>query len=471
VRRLWGGRFEGETDALIERLNNSLAFDQRLWRQDIEGSIAHATMLGSTGTIPKEEAAQIVRGLQALAADLESGQTQLPPEAEDVHTAVEGLLRERIGPVAGKLHTARSRNDQVATDIRLYLREACRSVDSELAAFQETLLLQSEQEMETILPGYTHLQHAQPIVLAHHLLAYFWMLDRDRERFADAYKRINRLPLGAGALAGTGFPIDRAQVADLLQFEQVLENSLDAVSDRDFSIEFLAAASILMMHLSRLAEEIILWNSPEFGYVTLDDAVTTGSSIMPQKKNPDVAELARGKTGRVYGDLMALLTLMKGLPLAYNKDMQEDKEPLFDAIDTLQLVVPAMRRTLATAQFRRERMAAATTGDFSTATDLADYLVRKGLPFRDAHEVVGRVVRHCLERHLTLETLDGPTLGAFSPLLAANEPEALSVLSVASSVRSRRSAGGTAPDAVRLQWQHAQERLRSLARDENSHAR
>ncbi|HLK58898.1 MAG TPA: argininosuccinate lyase [Chthonomonadaceae bacterium] len=458
MRKLWGGRFEGATDALIERLNNSLAFDARLWRHDIRGSLAHVAMLGATGILSAEEAVRIAEGLQALEEALDAGEITLPEDAEDVHTAVEGLLRERIGPVAGKLHTARSRNDQVATDVRLYLREECDAIDGELAAFQKTLLDLAEREMETILPGFTHLQHAQPIVLGHHLLAYFWMLDRDRERLEACRGRINRLPLGAGALAGTGFPIDRQQVAATLAFEAVLENSLDAVSDRDFLIEFLAFASILMMHLSRLAEEIILWNSPEFGYVTLDDGVTTGSSIMPQKKNPDVAELARGKTGRVYGDLMALLTLMKGLPLAYNKDMQEDKEPLFDAVDTLHLVAPAMQKTLATAQFRSERMHISATGDFSTATDLADYLVRHGLPFRDAHEVVGRIVKHCIEKSITLEALDGETLAAFSPLLAENTEEVRLVLTVESSVKARRSYGGTAPDAVRVQWQHARAR-------------
>jgi argininosuccinate lyase len=459
MRKLWGGRFEGETDALIERLNNSLAFDARLWRQDIQGSIAHATMLGETGILTLDEAVQIVAGLHALRADLESGAIELPPDAEDIHAAVEGLLRERLGPVAGKLHTARSRNDQIATDVRLYLRDECATLEAELTAFQQTLLDLAEQNFETVLPGYTHLQHAQPVVLAHHLLAYFWMLDRDRERLRDCATRINRLPLGAGALAGTGFPIDRERTAELLEFDSVLENSLDAVSDRDFIAEFLAFAAILMMHLSRLAEEIIMWNSPEFGFVTLDDAVTTGSSIMPQKKNPDVAELARGKTGRVYGNLTAILTLLKGLPLSYNKDLQEDKEPLFDTIDTLHLVLPALQKTLATAQFRTDRMYAATKGDFSTATDLADYLVRRGLPFREAHEIVGRIVRHCIEQKTTLERLKAPTLATFSPHLAENTKAALAVLSVKSSVRVRRSQGGTAPEAVRQQWEKAKAKL------------
>jgi argininosuccinate lyase len=459
MRKLWGGRFEGETDALIERLNNSLAFDARLWRQDIRGSIAHAIMLGDTGVIPAGEASEIADGLQALFEDLDSGAVELPSDAEDVHTAVEGLLRERIGPVAGKLHTARSRNDQVATDIRLYLRDECIEIDGAVALLQETLLSQASNHFQLVLPGYTHMQHAQPIVLAHHLLAYFWMLDRDRERFADAGRRINRLPLGAAAMAGTGFPIDREQVRIALGFDALLENSIDAVSDRDFAIEFVAAASILMMHLSRLAEEIIVWNSPEFGFITLDDSVTTGSSIMPQKKNPDVAELVRGKSGRVFGDLVALLTVMKGLPLAYNKDMQEDKEPLFDAADTLRLVLPAIAKTIATAEFRPERMWRATAGDFSTATDVADHLVRAGMPFREAHEVVGRIVRHCVDSHRTLESLSAEELAGFSPLLAADPQGAIAQFDVHASVRTRRSRGGTAPAAVQAQWELAKLRL------------
>lgn len=455
MHKLWGGRFEGETDALVLRLNNSLPFDRRLWRQDIEGSIAHATMLGATGILSEQEADQIVAGLQALRADLETGQVALPEDAEDVHAAVESLLRERIGPIAGKLHTARSRNDQVATDVRLYLRAECDALVAEIREFQETLLDIAAQHFETVMPGYTHLQHAQPIVLAHHLLAYFWMLSRDVERLNACRGRVNRLPLGAAALAGTGFPIDREHVARQLQFDALLENSLDAVSDRDFIAEFLACAAILMMHLSRLAEEIILWNSPEFGFVILDDSVTTGSSIMPQKKNPDVAELVRGKTGRVYGNLTAILTLLKGLPLAYNKDLQEDKEPLFDTIDTLHLVLPAFRKTLASARFQVERMREATAGDFSTATDLADYLVRQGMTFREAHEVVGQIVRHCIAHRLTLEALDVATIQALCPALAERAPEVQEILAVHASVRSRQVRGGTAPQSVRFQWQEA----------------
>ncbi|MCS6776815.1 MAG: argininosuccinate lyase [Chloroherpetonaceae bacterium] len=459
MRKLWGGRFDGETDALILRLNNSLPFDRRLWRQDIEGSIAHATMLGATGILSPQEADQIVAGLQTLRADLEAGQVELPEDAEDVHAAVESLLRERIGPIAGKLHTARSRNDQVATDVRLYLRAECDALVAEIRQLQETLLDVAAQHFETVMPGYTHLQHAQPVVLAHHLLAYFWMLSRDVERLSACRGRVNRLPLGAAALAGTGFPIDREHVARQLQFDMLLENSLDAVSDRDFIAEFLACAAILMMHLSRLAEEIVLWNSPEFGFVILDDSVTTGSSIMPQKKNPDVAELVRGKTGRVYGNLTAILTVLKGLPLAYNKDLQEDKEPLFDTVDTLHLVLPALRKTLASARFQVERMREATAGDFSTATDLADYLVRQGMTFREAHEVVGRIVRHCIAHHLTLETLDVPTLQALCPTLADRASEVQAILSVQASVQSRQVRGGTAPQSVRVQWQVARDSL------------
>jgi len=463
--KLWGGRFEGATDEIVERLNNSLAFDVRLWRHDIVGSIAHATMLGEIGIIPPEDAARIVEGLREIEQGIETGALAFDPGAEDIHSAVEALLRERIGPVAGKLHTARSRNDQVATDTRLYLRDALADIDAQLRSLQQTLITLAERELDvppnsttpTVLPGYTHLQHAQPILLSHHLLAYFWMFQRDRERLADARKRVNVLPLGAGALAGTPFPIDRERVAALLNFTGVAENSLDAVSDRDYLIEFLAAAAILMMHCSRFAEDLILWNSPEFAFVELDDSVTTGSSIMPQKKNPDVAELVRGKAGRVYGDLISLLTMMKGLPLAYNKDMQEDKEPLFDAVDTLRLVLPAFEKTLATAHFRRERMAAALRGDFSTATDLADFLVRKGMPFREAHHVVGRIVRHCIERGIGLEDMDSDALAEFAPEFGEGVGE---VATIQASVAARRARGGTAPDAVREQMEQAKKAFR-----------
>jgi argininosuccinate lyase len=424
-------------------------------------------MLGEQGIIPAEDAQQIVSGLKAIESGLGDGTLELDPPQEDIHSAVEALLHEQIGAVAGKLHTARSRNDQVATDTRLYLRGAIDDIDSALVGVQRTLVGLAERELgdgrdegdgsdlrdgaPTILAGVTHLQHAQPVLLSHHLLAYFWMFQRDRERLGDCRRRVNRLPLGAGALAGTGFPINRDRVAELLGFDGVCENSMDAVSDRDYAIEFLAAAALIMVHLSRLAEELILWNSPEFGYVELADSVTTGSSIMPQKKNPDVAELARGKAGRVIGDLTALLTVMKGLPLAYNKDMQEDKEPLFDAVDTLLLVLPAFDKMLATARFNRDRMRAALRGDFSTATDLADHLVRQGMPFREAHHVVGKIVRACIERGIGLEDLDSAALGEIAPGIG----DVSGLLTVDASVNSRRSAGGTALESVREQLELA----------------
>jgi len=453
MSKLWGGRFASDFDEAAARLNNSLSFDSRLWPQDVAGSIAHATMLGETGVLEPKEAAAIVEGLRAIERDLATGAARLDPSAEDVHTAVEMLLRERIGALAGKLHTARSRNDQVATDTRMYLREEIDAILREVRALQRALLRRAENSTDVVLPGFTHLQHAQPVLLAHHLLAYFWMLDRDAERLVDARRRVNRLPLGAGALAGVPFPIDRRRVAALLGFDDVLPNSMDAVADRDFVADFLAAATLLMAHLSRFAEELILWSSPEFGYVELDDSVTTGSSIMPQKKNPDIAELARGKVGRVLGDLVGVVTTMKGLPLAYNKDLQEDKEALFDAVDTLRAVLPAYRRMVETAIFRPERMAAALRRDFSTATDLADGLVRAGMPFREAHELVGRIVRTCLERGVGLEDLDAAELAEFAPALASVDPSPLS------SVKSRASEGGTAPQAVLAQLSLARSAL------------
>lgn len=447
---LWGGRFEKEADPTIAAFTQSLPFDQRMALQDIRGSIAHARMLARCGIITSDEGSAIVTGLEEVRALVESGTTI--EGAEDIHTWVEQRLRERIGAVAGKLHTARSRNDQVATDTRLYLREQGAALDAALGSLQEVLLDSAGEHTETILPGYTHLQHAQPVVLAHHLLCYFWMLERDRDRLADWRKRANRLPLGAGALAGTPFPIDRDSVAAELGFDGVIPNDLDAVSDRDFVIELGAAIAILMAHLSRLGEEIALWSSREFGFVELDDSVATGSSIMPQKKNPDVAELVRGKTGRVYGNLVSLLTTMKGLPLAYNSDMQEDKERIFDSLDTAAGCLRAMATLLRTAGFRANRMRAATTGDFSTATDLADYLVRQDVPFREAHEVIGRVVRWCEERARDLESLTPAELAPFHPGFEG-APNGLA--SVEASVRARRAPGGTAPEAVREQLEAA----------------
>ncbi|MDQ2800192.1 MAG: argininosuccinate lyase [Armatimonadota bacterium] len=451
---LWAGRFSQETDALVHQFNASLRFDQRLWPYDIQGSLAHVKMLGECGIIPQSEAETIAEGLETLARDLTSGAARLNPDAEDVHMAVETLLTERLGPVAGKLHTARSRNDQVATDIRLYVKEAIVAVRARLRAVQEALMAQAGANLDTLLPGMTHLQHAQPVRLAHHLLAYFWMLARDDGRLADARARADCLPLGAGALAGTTFPINRQRVADLLNFAGVADNSLDAVSDRDFALETIAALSILMMHLSRFCEELILWNSPEFGWVEMGDNVTTGSSIMPQKKNPDVAELIRGKTGRVYGDLMALLSVMKSLPLAYNKDMQEDKEPLFDALDTATLCLAVLGTLLQNTAFNAKRMAASLHGDFSTATDLADALVRQGLPFRQAHEVVGKLVGQCVGEGRALEDLTADELTAASTLFVGMDPAALA--SPQGSADARQSFGGTGREAVQAQMERAQ---------------
>ena len=449
--KLWGGRFAGEADLSIEAFTSSLAFDQRMAEQDVRGSIAHCQMLGRQGIIAADEAAQIEAGLRVILDEIQAG-VEIAG-AEDIHSWVEGRLREQIGPVAGKLHTARSRNDQVATDARLYLMDVAARIDAGIGGMQSVLLRHAEAHTETVLPGYTHMQHAQPIVLAHHLLAYFWMLERDRDRLADWRKRANVLPLGAGALAGSPYPVDREYVATALGFDRVGENSLDNVSDRDFVIELAAALAILMVHLSRLGEEVALWNTREFGYVELDDSVATGSSIMPQKKNPDVAELVRGKTGRTVGNLAALLTVMKGLPLAYNSDMQEDKERIFDSVDTALACLNAMATLLERTRFRTGRMLASTDGDFSTATDLADYLVKRGVPFRDAHGVVGSIVRHCEEQGRTLESLTNTDLAA----VAAEFSEApADVTSVAASVRSRTSAGGTSPEDVRRQLAAAQ---------------
>lgn len=447
--KLWAGRFSQETDALVHRFNASLSFDVRLWPYDIEGSVAHVNMLGACGIIAPSEAQTIAQGLQSLADDLGAGRAHLPPGAEDVHMGVEALLTERLGPVAGKLHTARSRNDQVATDLRLYARDAVGEVQRQIAQVQETLVTHAEAHQETLLPGMTHLQHAQPVRLAHHLLAYFWMLARDDERLADSLRRMDKLPLGAGALAGTMFPIDRQMVAHALGFGGVTENSLDSVSDRDFALEIIASLAIIMVHLSRLCEELILWSTPEFGWAQMGDNVTTGSSIMPQKKNPDVAELVRGKTGRVCGDLQALLMVMKGLPLAYNKDMQEDKEPFFDAIDTATLSLAVLGTLLQNTEFSAARMAGALRGDFSTATDLADYLVRQGLPFRQAHEVVGKLVGGCVQAGRVLEDLTDDELRAASPLFGG--ASATDLVSPRGSADARKSEGGTGAASVAAQ--------------------
>lgn len=451
---LWGGRFDSEPNAAIAQFTNSLPFDQRMAAQDVRGSIAHCRMLGHTGILAPEEAAQIEAGLREILAEVSDGRRL--EGAEDVHSWVESRLREKVGPVAGKLHTARSRNDQVTTDTRLYLREAAEGLDAQLREMQRALLDHAGRHVETVLPGLTHMQHAQPIVLAHHLLAYFWMLQRDRGRLRDWRARANVLPLGAGALAGSPYPLDRAFTARELGFDGVGENSLDNVSDRDFVVELASALALVAVHLSRLAEEICLWNTREYGFIALDDSVATGSSIMPQKKNPDVAELVRGKSGRVFGNLQSLLVTMKGLPLAYNSDMQEDKERIFDSLDTVGGCLGAMTLLLRSSRFRTDRMRAATYGDFSTATDLADYLAQHGVPFREAHEVVGRIVKWCETHDRVLESLSSAELEPFHPLFGSAPAD---ITSVEASARSRKSPGGTAPEVVREQLARAEEAL------------
>lgn len=450
--KLWGGRFRHQTAAEMEEFNSSIQFDHRLWQEDIDGSLAHVKMLAAVGVLSAAEADTIGRGLAEIRAEIEQGQFDFSPELEDIHMHIEHRLMEKIGPVGGKVHTARSRNDQVALDTHLYVRRQVDKVLDLIAALQRELIQQAEKHLDVIMPGYTHLQHAQPVLLAHHLLAYVHMLQRDRQRFLDCRERADLMPLGAGALAGTGFPIDRELVAKELGFSALYENSLDAVSDRDYILEFLAAAAICMVHLSRLAEELILWSSQEFSFVELDEAYSTGSSIMPQKKNPDVPELVRGKAGRVAGHLLALLMTVKGLPLAYNKDLQEDKEALFDTVDTLTACLSIFAPLIATLKVNRDRMRQAISGDFSTATDLADYLARRGLPFREAHAVVGRLVQLCLDQGKSLEDLSLKELQQASTLF---EPDALAALTPEAAVAARTSSGGTAPEQVKLQLARA----------------
>ncbi len=423
--KLWGGRFEKETDALVNALNESISFDQRLYREDIQGSMAHAEMLMQCGVISPEDAAAIAHGLQEILADIEAGKVEFTTANEDIHMNIEALLTARIGDAGKRLHTARSRNDQVALDFRMYVRREISVILEQLLELENVLCRQARKYQTAVMPGYTHLQRAQPISFAQHLLAYASMFTRDITRLEDCQKRLNECPLGSGALAGTTYPIDRWQTAKSLGFDAPMSNSLDGVSDRDYALEFLSGLSVLMMHLSRFAEEIILWCSWEFKFIELDDAYATGSSIMPQKKNPDVAELLRGKTGRVYGDLMSLLTVMKGLPLAYNKDMQEDKEPVFDAVDTVEMCLPVFAAMLDTMTVLPENMRKAAGRGFINATDCADYLTKKGMPFRDAYTVTGRLVAACGEKGKTLEELSLEELQAVSPLFEADVYEAL----------------------------------------------
>ncbi len=442
--KLWGGRFQQETDGRMDDFHSSIHFDCRLYREDIEGSIAHATMLGECGIIAQNEAQAICQGLKEILAEIEAGKVEFDSGAEDIHMNIEKLLTERIGPVGGKLHTGRSRNDQVALDLRIYLKRQIQAIQGQILTLQEALVERAETNFDLIMPGYTHLQRAQPILFAHHMLAYFEMFQRDYERLSDCFRRTDVLPLGAGALAGTTFPIRRERVAELLGFSAISQNSLDAVSDRDFAIDFLAAASLIMVHLSRLGEEIVLWSSQEFGFVELSDSFSTGSSIMPQKKNPDVAELVRGKTGRVMGDLVGLLTVLKGIPLAYNKDLQEDKESIFDAADTLQGCLGIFAPMLSTMKVRGQ-VTKNAAGGFALATDLADFLAKRGLPFRQAHEVIGKLVYYCIQEQKELEELTGEELANFSPLF---DEEALNLLSPEASVGLRDHTGGTAPNQV-----------------------
>ncbi|MHB0976027.1 MAG: argininosuccinate lyase [Candidatus Aquicultorales bacterium] len=450
--KLWSGRFKEKTDAFVEEFTASIQYDKRLYKYDIQGSIAHAGMLGKTGVIAPEEAKSIQEGLRAVLEDIEDGRFEFKSSDEDIHMAVERALTERIGPVGGKLHTARSRNDQVATDTRLFLRDAMTETAAAVLALQRAIAEAALGNIDAVMPGYTHLQRAQPVLFSHHIMAYFWMLARDFERLQGCLARTNKLPLGAAALAGTVHPIDREAVAAELGFDGVIENSIDAVSDRDFIVDYLASCSLISIHLSRLAEEIILWNSSEFGFVELSDSFTTGSSIMPQKKNPDVAELIRGKSGRVVGDLVAVLTLMKGLPLAYNRDMQEDKEPLFDAVDTILGCLKGASGIVSTMTVNKEAMLSAVLEGFANATDLADYLVGKGVPFRQAHQEAGQAVALCIEKGVGLTEL---SLDEFKSVDPAIEEDVFKALSIDESLNRRASAGGTAPARVKEQLEQA----------------
>jgi argininosuccinate lyase len=454
--KLWGGRFTESTDSAVEAFTSSVDIDRRLYPYDIVGSIAHARMLAHVHVLTDKECETIVSGLEAIKAEIDTDQFAWIPELEDVHTNIEARLIDRIGEIGKKLHTGRSRNDQVATDLRLYLRDAIDALSASLISLQQALLNIAEREADTLMPGFTHLQVAQPVTFGHHMLAWCEMLARDRARLRDCRRRVNIMPLGAAALAGTSYPIDRAYAATLLGFEAPAENSLDAVADRDFAIEFVSVVALLMTHLSRFCEELVLWVSPAFAFVELGDAFCTGSSIMPQKKNPDVAELIRGKSGRVYGHLVTLLTLMKSQPLAYNRDNQEDKQPVFDTVDTASASLQVFTRLVATMQVRRESMYQAATHGYATATDLADYLVRKGMAFRSAHEAVGKIVRHGMDTGKDLSQLGLDELQSFCKVI---DDEVYQVLTIEGSVKARDHIGGTAPNQVRNAIARARKRL------------
>ena len=446
--KLWKGRFSKAATSSADEFNASIEFDQRLYREDITGSIAHAMMLGKQGIITEDEALLIVKTLREILKDIEDGKIEFTIESEDIHMNIETILTERIGDTGKKLHTARSRNDQIAVDIRLYLKKETDAVTGLLENLMDTLCDMAEKHVDTIMPGYTHLQRAQPVTFAYHLLAYYQMFSRDRERFADCLKRTDRLPLGSGALAGTTYDTDRQFLADELGFSQVLPNAMDAVADRDFAIETINCCAITMMHLSRFCEELILWSSVEFGFIEIDDSFSTGSSIMPQKKNPDMAELIRGKTGRVYGDLMSLLTICKGLPLAYNKDLQEDKIPVFDAIDTLKASLGIFTEMISTMEIRKDSMESAAKYGYMNATDAADYLVSKGIPFRDCHEIIGRIVLHCINKGIAIEEMSMDEFKSFSP---AFDDDIYEKIDIRSCIKAKRSQGSTSFDSVRKQ--------------------
>ena len=459
MAQLWGGRFTKQTDQLVFDFNASITFDKRLFHEDVTGSIVHATMLAKQGILTEEERKSIVEGLTGILEDVDDGTLAIDETQEDIHSFVEATLIDRIGDAGKKLHTGRSRNDQVALDMRLYTRARVAEIDGLLKKLLEAILDTMENNLDTYMPGFTHLQKAQPITLAHHYGAYFEMFKRDRQRLTDIYKRMNYCPLGAGALAGTTYPLDREYTARLLRFEGPTLNSIDSVADRDYLIEFLSALSTIMMHLSRFSEEIIIWNSNEYQFVELDDAYSTGSSIMPQKKNPDIAELVRGKTGRVYGALMALLTTMKGLPLAYNKDMQEDKEMAFDAMDTAADCITLFTGMIQTMKFRKDRMAKSAMNGFTNATDAADYLVGKGVPFRDAHGIIGRLVLYCIEKDTSIDALSLEELRSISDKF---DEDIYDAISLKTCVEKRMTIGAPGPEAMKKVIESCKKRLEEL---------
>ena len=457
--KLWGGRFTKSTDSFTDHFHSSISFDQRMYKEDITGSIAHAAMLGKQGVISMEDSELLQKTLKELLADIEAGKVEFDEKAEDIHMNIETLLIERIGDVGKRLHTGRSRNDQVALDIRMYNREQIKDIKALLLELIEALNTIAENNVNTIMPGYTHLQRAQPVTLAHHVLAYCEMFKRDVDRLGDTYRRTSVMPLGSGALAATTYPLDRQAVCDALGFDSITLDSMDGVSDRDFCIDLLSALSVIMMHLSRFCEEIILWSSHEFKFVELDDAYSTGSSIMPQKKNPDMAELIRGKTGRVYGHLMGMLTMMKGLPLAYNKDMQEDKEAVFDSIDTVKMCLPVFTNMIKTAVFNKTNMYKAAKGGFTNATDAADWLVKKGVPFRDAHAILGHLVLYCINNDKGLEDLTLDEFRAISPIFDESVYEAISVEKC---VEARSIPGGPSPEYIKKLIEQNKEYINSI---------